>query len=186
MNRLRKRLPKGCVLLYGDESDVHYNPILGMVWHRRGQVYSVRSSLKNQKVYVFGVLNAQTGQVTYQIFRRKRSREFLEFLKYLLKQYRRWKIYLVLDDFKIHDTGIIREFIKKNKKRLKIVWLPTYSPYLNLIERFWRHMKDCTVRNYFFGDITKLIQALHGFFRKYHSKKIDRITFEESRSSHAA
>lgn len=173
-------------MLYGDESDVHYNPILGMVWHRRGKAYCVKSSLKNQKVYVFGVLNGKTGQVTYQIFRRKRSREFLEFLKYLLRQYRRWKVYLVLDNFKIHDTAIIRDFIKKNKKRLKIVWLPTYSPYLNLIERFWRYMKDCTVRNYFFGDITKLIQALHSFFKEYHSKRVEQITFEKREKPYAA
>ena len=120
--------------------------------------------------------------LVYQIFKRKRAKEFLEFLKYLLKQSD-----LVMDNFKIHDTKAIRSFRKENKKRLRIVWLPPYSPYLNLIERFWKHMKasptarqtepvglghpvwrGCTVRNYFFGDATKLIQALHCFFRRYH------------------
>jgi len=184
--RLQRHLPKGWLMLYGDESDVHYNPIMGLVWHRRGRSYSVKSALQNQKVYVFGALNPKTGRVVYQIFRRKRAVEFLAFLKYLLKQYRRWRIYLVLDNFKIHDTQIIRDFIKQNRKRLKIVWLPTYSPHLNLIERFWRHMKDCTVRNYFFGEITKLIQALHSFFKKYHNKKIARIIFKENKLPKAA
>lgn len=177
--RLQKSVPKGWLLLYEDESDVHLNPQLGLVWHRCGKPYQVRGAGQNQKVYVFGALNVKTGSLIYQIFKRKRSREFLEFLKCLLKRYRRWKIYLVLDNFKIHDTKVIRKFRKENKSRLRIVWLPTYSPYLNLIERFWRHMKDCTVRNYFFGDVTKLIQALHCFFRRYHRQLPASINFQK-------
>lgn len=174
-------MPPGWLLLDGDESDVHLNPLLGWSWHGRGKPCLVQAALWNQKVYVFGALNSKTGRVTYRIFRRKRSVEFLEFLKHLMKQYRRWKIYLVLDNFKIHDTQMIREFRRRHRNRLRIVWLPTYSPHLNLIERFWRHMKDCTVRNYFFGDVVKLIQALHSFFKQYHNKKIEQIIFKEPR-----
>lgn len=174
-------MPEGWLLLYGDECDVHYNPILGSVWHKRGMPYYVESALQNQKVHVFGALNGNRGSVVYQIYKRKRSVEFLEFLKYLLKRYRRWKIYFVLDNFKIHDTAAVREFVKSNSSRLKVVWLPTYSPHLNLIERFWRYMKDCTVRNYFFGDIVKLIQALHSFFRRYNGRRIPRIIFEKNK-----
>ena len=186
MLRLKKRPPKGWTLVYGDESDVSLNPLLGRVWHRKGKSYQVTGAGKNYKVHVFGALNTKTGRVTYLIFRRKRSVEFLEFLKHLLKQYRRWKIYLVLDNFKIHDTKIIRDFIKKQRKRLRIVWLPTYSPYLNLIERFWRYMKDQTVRNYFFKDVVKLIQALNGFFKRYHDDPRISIMFEEHKICKAA
>lgn len=177
--RIRKHLPKGWLMLYGDESDVSLNPLLGRVWHQVGKPYQVIGAGKNHKVYVFGALNSKTGRVIYRIFRRKRSKEFLEFLQYLMKRYRAWKVYLVLDNFKIHDTKAVREFRKKNKHRLKIIWLPTYSPYLNLIERFWRYMKDQTVRNYFFKDMVKLIQALNWFFRRYHRKPLVSIIFQE-------
>lgn len=184
--RLRKRLPQGWILLDADESDVHLNPQVGLVWHQRGKSRQIQGAGQNYKVYVFGALNVRTGQVTYRIFRRKRAAEFLEFLKHLIRQYRRWKIYLVLDNFKIHDTVLVREFIKKHRNRLKIVWLPTYSPHLNLIERFWRYMKDCTVRNHFFGNMVKLIQALHSFFNQYHDKKIQQIIFEKHQMTKVA
>lgn len=168
--------------MYGDECDVHLNPTLGICWHRRGRPFPVKAALWNKKVYVFGALNSKTGRITYRIFRRKRAMEFLEFIKNLMRQYRRWKIYLVLDNFTIHNTKAVQDFCRKNRHRLRIVWLPTYSPHLNLIERFWKYLKDCTVRNYFFGDIVKLTQALHSFFKKYHNKRIEQITFIESQS----
>jgi putative transposase len=165
--------------MYGDESDVHLNPIIGPVWHKCGERWKVAAALQNRKVYVFGVLNVKSGRVHYRIFKRKRAVEFLEFLRWLLKRYRRWKVYLVLDNFVIHKTKKVQKFCRENQRRLKIVWLPTYSPRLNLIERFWTYMKAHTVRNHFFGDVVKLAQALHSFFRKYHNGKIERIVFEE-------
>lgn len=165
--------------MYGDESDVHLNPIIGPVWHKCGKRWKVLAALQNRKIYAFGALNVKSGRVHYRIFKRKRAVEFLEFLRWLLKRYRRWKVYLVLDNFVIHKTKKVCKFYRENQSRLKIVWLPTYSPRLNLIERFWTCMKSHTVRNHFFGDVVKLTQALHNFFRKYHNGKIARIIFEE-------
>ena len=49
---------------------------------------------------------------------------------------------VVLDNAPIYKS---KAFLKKvaewSKKKLKIFWLPTYSPQLNLIETWWRFMK---------------------------------------------
>ena len=46
-------------------------------------------------------------------------------------------------------------------------WLPGYCPKLNLIERFWRHMKQVAFDSYYWGDSLSLEQAVHMFFKEH-------------------
>ena len=41
---------------------------------------------------------------------------------------------MILDNARIHHAKLIQLFLRKVKDRLKLVFLPSYSPELNLIE----------------------------------------------------
>jgi transposase len=43
--------------------------------------------------------------------------------------------------------------------------LPTYSPWLNLIELFWEHLRRKVTHNHLFETITQLVQAVCSFFK---------------------
>ena len=45
-----------------------------------------------------------------------------------------------------------------------VIWLPRYSPELNLIEGLWGYIKRSALNNYFFGDIDTLERAMHDAF----------------------
>jgi transposase len=62
---------------------------------------------------------------------------FLEFLKATLKQYPEGKIVMILDNAKIHHAKLVQAFLNKMKDRIELMFLPPYSPKLNLIERLW-------------------------------------------------
>ncbi len=44
---------------------------------------------------------------------------------------------MVLDNAKIHHTKLIQQFLNKVKDRLELMFLPPYSPEMNLIEGLW-------------------------------------------------
>lgn len=49
---------------------------------------------------------------------------------------------VVLDNARIHTSGIIKERIKVWQRRgLYIFYLPRYSPHLNIVETLWRKLK---------------------------------------------
>jgi transposase len=48
--------------------------------------------------------------------------------------------------------------------RIRPVYLPTYSPNLNLIERFWRLLKDAVLRNQHFPTYAAFEATINGFF----------------------
>ncbi|MBG9987359.1 transposase, partial [Facklamia sp. DSM 111018] len=58
---------------------------------------------------------------------------FLRFLQLVLERYPTGKIVMILDNARIHHAKLIQPFLKEHEDRLELVFLPPYSPQLNLI-----------------------------------------------------
>ncbi|QYF49086.1 DDE superfamily endonuclease [Candidatus Rhabdochlamydia oedothoracis] len=48
--------------------------------------------------------------------------------------------------------------------RIKVHYLPPYSPNLNPIERLWKILKEKTVYNRYYETSVTFFQAIRGFF----------------------
>jgi putative transposase len=103
-----------------------------------------------------------TGEVTALITSKRCSKEFLDFLRWLVEDIYQDKerIYLFLDNCSIHHTQAVREYIANSKGRLVVIWNATYAPNLNLIERFWGHLKRSAIHNYYFETVENLEKAI--------------------------
>jgi transposase len=71
------------------------------------------------------------------------SDEFIVFLQRLLDINPDKKVYLILDNAKIHKSSTVKAFQEGNKKRLMLIYLPPYSPELNPQENIWNIYKAC-------------------------------------------
>ena len=58
-------------------------------------------------------------------------------------------------------------------QRIEIVWLPTYAPNLNLIERLWRFMKKKVLKNRFYGTAKGFREKVKEFFAQISDYKTD-------------
>ena len=103
-----------------------------------------------------------TGEVTAMITSRKRSAEFLQFLHWLMNDvYQNYRhVYLFLDNCSIHHTKAVQHFLTDHRERLTVIWNATYAPNLNLIERFWGHLKSAAIHNYYFETVDNLENAI--------------------------
>ncbi len=122
----------------------------------------VPSAGQNRRVPVFGALDAMTGEVTAMITDKKRSVEFLDFLHWIVEDIYadRDHIYLFLDNCSIHHTKAVRAYMDAHRDRLTVIWNATYAPNLNLIERFWGHLKRSAIHNYYFETVENLEKAI--------------------------
>jgi len=113
-------------------------------------------------VPVFGALDGMSGEVTALVTEKKRSTEFLDFLHWLVEDIYgdREHIYLFLDNCSIHQPKAVRKYIDSRKGRLTVIWNATYAPNLNLIERFWGHLKRSAIHNYYFETVEDLERAI--------------------------
>ena len=77
-------------------------------------------------------LDLATGKIHYRIRDRKRSGEFLDFLKSLRRRRPGQRLHLILDNFSPHKHPSVRAWCQAND--IDLVFLPTYSSWLNWIE----------------------------------------------------
>ncbi len=66
---------------------------------------------------------------------------------------------MVLDNASAHTTPAIETFVLEHQWRMELVYLPTYSPHLNHIERLWRLMRSKVTRNRFYESLNAVAEA---------------------------
>ena len=67
---------------------------------------------------------------------------------------------MILDNARNHHAKLIQPFLEENKGRLELVFLPPYSPNLNLIEGLWKWLKETVINNVFFSSVQKINLAV--------------------------
>jgi transposase len=156
----------GEVLLFLDECDLHLQPVISDNWQPKGSQNRVTDALANRKSYCFGAIEHGSAEVTARTYERKRSGEFVEFLEVLRRKYA-GVVHLVLDNFSIHYSKAVREYLSGHEGKFQFHFLPTYSPWLNAIETVWRQMKRAVCSNWFHQTIGNLRKAVHKYFRTH-------------------
>lgn len=119
----------------------------------------------NRKLCIYGTLNYRTGQAHYLVHPRKNAQQFHEFLQHLLEAHSERRVVLVIDNASYHRTRQILELLEAHADHVFVIWLPRYSPELNLIEGLWGYLKRSALNNYFHGDMRSLEAAIHHAFR---------------------
>ena len=71
------------------------------------------------------------GKVEFMIYTGTMNADrFIEFLKQLIKAKGR-KIYLILDNLRVHHSKLVKQWVEENKECLELFFLPSYSPEKN-------------------------------------------------------
>jgi transposase len=118
----------------------------------------------NRRLCVGGAFNYRTGRSHYLVHPKKNARQYGEFLWQLLKAHSDRRVVLVVDNTSYHRTRPILTLLEDHADHAFVVWLPRYSPELNLIEGLWGYLERSALNNYFFGDIESLEAAIHDAF----------------------
>src|SRR5487761_2017691 len=110
-----------------------------------------------KSIALFGAVQANTGQMVSMMTSIFNAETFLEFLKMILKKRKRGKkLVLILDNARYHHAIMIQPWLNNNKKWIKLIFLPPYSPDLNNIERVWKMTRRLCTHNRYFSRLDEL------------------------------
>ena len=127
-------------LRYLDQSGFSLTPYIPYGWQSEKETIILKSRT-GKRINVIGLMNRKN-ELDYEIIKGSiNSQDVINFLdKFSNKLVK--KTTVVLAQASIHTSDC---FLKKSEewsqKGLKIFWLPTYSPKLNLIELLWKFIK---------------------------------------------
>jgi len=148
------------VLVFADELDIHLLPKVGAAWMRQGTQAEIMTPGTNEKHYLAGALHLATGKVLYCLGPRKNNGLFRELLALLDRTYpagQITRIYVVVDNYCIHKAKAVQQWVASHP-RFALLWLPTYCPRANPIERVFGDIHDKCTRNHQRKRLRDLVQ----------------------------
>lgn len=86
---------------------------------------------------------------------------------------------VVLDNASYNRSAVIKAYLARDGCRIRLVYLPAYSPNLNLIERLWWFLKKTTLWNQHYATFAQFKAAIDGFFQKldgWHAQLVSLLT----------
>lgn len=137
-------------LFFADEVAISLLPKVGYQWMPKGEQVEVLTPGTNEKRYLAGALDMTTGTTQHCVWYRKTTGLFLDLLATLDRTYpaRQFSVlYVVVDNAKIHKAREVAKWLAAHP-RFEVLFLPTYCPKANPIERAFGDVHDKCTRNH--------------------------------------
>jgi transposase len=138
------------MMVFADERDMHLLPKVGAAWMPQGTQGEVMTPGKNEKHSLAGALHLATGKLSHCLGPRKNNGLFRDLLTLLDRTYpapRTTRIYVVVDNYCIQKAQAVEPWLASHP-RFVLLWLPTYGPRANPIERAFGDGHDKCTRNH--------------------------------------
>jgi putative transposase len=147
--RFEQLRPYEAVVL-ADELDIHFLPKAGCAWMPKGTQLEVMTPGQNQKHYLAGALDVTTGRQHHCLGPRKANTLFRDLLGVLEACYPAdsyTRLYVVVDNYTTHKAKAVEQWLTTHP-RVTLLFLPTYCPRANPIERAYGDAHDYCTRNH--------------------------------------
>ncbi len=155
-------------------------PTLRKMWTLRGQQVQVPTHGQDERSYGIGAVNYHTGKTVMLTRGHKRKGDIAAMLRALVERHATGRIYLTWDNAHTHFGGEIETVLKEAQGRLILLYLPTYSPWLNPIEMLWRSMRYGVTHCELFTKLSDLEAAFLDFFITTPKETVKRIIGSEA------
>lgn len=141
---LARRYPQRVRLLYQDEFHLYRQPTLAPQYASVGYEPTVPLSLgQNRRHRLAGALDMYSGQLTWAQGEKMGVEGLRSLLEQLRKAYPDKILFLAWDNWPVHYHP--RVLSKAAELGITLLWLPTYAPWTNPIEKLWRWLKQDVV-----------------------------------------
>ncbi len=146
-------------VFFADELDINLLAKIGYEWTLKGTQTEVMTPGTNRKRYLAGALNFVSGRMLFVTAERKNRWLFIDLLKLIDRRCPTQKftrIYVVCDNYRIHSAQAVIAWLAVHP-RFELVFLPSYCPQANPIERAFGDVHDKCTRNHKHTSITDLV-----------------------------
>jgi transposase len=162
---LKKNSAEDDVVLFMDATHPQHNPVISYGWIKRGKEHPIKSNTGRRRLNINGAIDIQNMSVeirfdetingisTIALF------EQIERANPLAK-----RITVICDNARYYRSKAVGEYLETS--RIEILFLPPYSPNLNLIERFWKFFKRKVLYNRYYEAFDDYKKACERFFRE--------------------
>jgi transposase len=169
--KLEKALSEEDVILFADGVHPQHNTESSYAWIAKGKEKEILSNTGRVRVNINGAINPQnpTEVVAYEC-ETIDAVTSVEFLKQIEKRYEDKNcIHLFVDNARYYRSKLVQQYIGTSK--IKMHFLPPYSPNLNPIERLWKFLKKTVIKSNYTPEPEIFKEKIKDFFNNIEQYK---------------
>ena len=159
-------MKEDAVVYYADGVHPTHNSRSTYAWIEKGEQFEQPTVSGRDRVNINGLLNAHdvTDVIAHdcESVNAKSTQELYE--EALSKHPEASCIYIISDNARYYHNKELKEWVKGTK--IKQIFLPPYSPNLNLIERLWKFLRKKVINTGFYRTKEEFRKAIRRFFDK--------------------
>lgn len=155
-------------IYFVDAAHPKHNTRTGYAWIYVGKRKEVKSNTGRERVNLNGAIALPTKhddafRLIIEEEPTVNDEAMIRLIEQIKEQQPRGKIYLIEDNARYNHSYVMKAYIEQ-QERVKTIFLPPYSPNLNLIERLWKFYYQKVVQHQYYQDIQDFRGATHTFF----------------------
>ena len=152
-------------LYFADGVHPQHNTHVVYGWILKGENFELKSNTKRFRVNINGAINAEDPEgIVIDSSDTVNAQSTIRLLKKIERKHpEAANINVVIDNARYYRCTLVKEYLVDS--RISLVFLPAYSPNLNLIERLWKVLNRMVLYNVYYEKFEDFRNAILGFFR---------------------
>lgn len=118
-------------------------------WIYKGETTTIKANTGRKRLNLNGALNAEDLEVVVLDEPTINTQAMIRMFSALEEKQPRGLLYCIADNASYNHSYELRDFLKSHE-RIKLIYLPGYSPNLNLIERLWLFFQRKQLYNHYY------------------------------------
>ena len=153
------------VILFGDGVHPTHNIHKTKAWIKKGEEKQIKTNTGRGRLNINGALDMETLTVTTHFSETINAQETMKLFDKIQLVYKdKTTIYLIIDNARYYKNKDVTAYLEKEGCRIKLKFLPPYSPNLNFIERLWKFMKKYIIGVTYREKFKEFEYDIHQFF----------------------
>jgi transposase len=150
------------VVYYSDGCHPTHNTKTGRGWIRKGQDFEIDCNSGRKRVNINAAVNAlKPEHLVYDIADSINAQSTQRLCRQLLRKHPGKTIYMICDNARYNRNKMLQQWTAG--QRIEFIFLPAYSPNLNVIERLWRLMRKEIIDSIYYDCYAKFRQGIIDF-----------------------
>jgi transposase len=160
---LRENLNEKDVIVFIDGVHPQHNTKPVAAWIEKGTMKHIKTNTGRSRINLNGAYNPDNQDVIIREDKSINTQSTIKLFQQIENKYDDApNIYAISDNAKYYKNQLIKEYQKGS--RISLIFLPSYSPNLNLIERLWKFMRKKVINTTYYQDFLSFKTAILNFF----------------------
>lgn len=159
---LKSKLSEDEEIYFTDAVHPQFQSKAACGWIKKGEIKTLPTTSDQYRLHFVGAIALKNMEVFVQEYETVNGESVIEFFKKLELNSQATTLHVICDNGPSYKNKKVKEYLRTSK--IKIHYLPPYSPNLNPIERLWKVLREKKTYNKCYEKFVDFKAGIRGFF----------------------